>query len=356
MAAAGGHRQELPQGGKTREGGQGHQPGRTAEKCQTHEGTLLPKAPQLGEVLGDVGEHNRADRHEHQGHRQGVDEHQVIGHVDSPQAHGHKEQAHPAGHQKRQGPFHIDLGQGDQGAHQGAGAPHHHQHALHKGAQGDQGLQPQQHPDASHHHHRVAQHGGGQRALHGLIEPEVERNLGAFAHGPGDQGQQNQGDARGEGNVVVGHVGGPALKAVKIPGARDRQQGNHPRQKDEVANPLGEEGIAGALHHQRLVVPGAHDQVGAQGEQLEDDVAEKQGIGEHQGAQARFKKTQGAKKPRPAPIHLQIGNRIDLHQHVQSCDHRHGDQGGLGDQAIKPDAQACGVQPGPAEGEGSVDG
>ena len=156
--------------------------------------------------------------------------------------------------------------------------------------------------------------------------------------------------------MVVGLVGGPGLQAVEVPGAGDRQQGDHASQQDQVADPLGKEGIAGPLHHQGLVVPGAHDQVGAQGEQLHDHVAEEQRIGEHQGTQARFKEAQGAEETGPAPVHLQVGDRIDLHQHMQAGDQRHRDQGGFGDQTVEADAQAGGLQPGPAEGERLVDG
>ena len=155
--------------------------------------------------------------------------------------------------------------------------------------------------------------------------------------------------------MVVGLIGRPGLQAVEVPGAGDRQQGDHARQQDQVADALGEEGIAGSLDHQRLVVPRAHDQVGAHGEQLEDHVAEEQRVGEHQRAEAGFEKAQGAEEARPAPVHLQVADRIDLHQHVQAGDHGHRDQGRFGDQAVDADAQAGGVQPGPAEGEGPVD-
>ena len=85
-------------------------------------------------------------------------------------------------------------------------------------------------------------------------------------------------------------VGGPGGKAMEIPGAGEGQQGDHTRKQDEVADALGEERIAGPFDHQGLVVPGAHDQIGAEGEQFKNDVTEKQRIGEHKGAQSRFKK------------------------------------------------------------------
>ena len=142
---------------------------------------------------------------------------------------------------------------------------------------------------------------------------------------------------------------------MEIPGAGDRQQSDHAGQQNKVADALGEEGIAGPLHHQGLVVPGAHDQVSAQGEQLHDHVAEEQRIGEHQSAQPRFKEAQGAEETGPAPVHLQIGDRINLHQHMQAGDQRHRDQGGLSDQSVEANAQPGGLQPGPAEGERLID-
>ena len=249
----------------------------------------------------------------------------MVGHRDAPQTHRHEQQTQPAAHQEGESPLHIDLGQGDQRTDKGTGAAHHHQQAGGQRTQLDQRLKAQQHPGTAHHHHRVAQHRGGQGALHRLIQPEVERNLGALAHRSGDQGEHDQGVATRQSQMVVGLVGGPGLQAVEVPGAGDRQQGDHASQQDQVADPLGEEGIAGPLHHQGLVVPGAHDQVGAQGEQLHDHVAEEQGIGEHQGAKAGFKEAQGAEETGPAPVHLQVGDRIDLHQHMQAGDQRHRD-------------------------------
>ena len=279
----------------------------------------------------------------------------MIGHIDAAQAHSHEQQPQPAAHQEAHRPLHIDLTQGDQGRHQGRGAAHHHQHTLHQGTQFDQGLQAQQHPGPAQHHHGVAQHRGGQRAFHRLIQPEVQRDLGALTHRAGDQGQQDQLEAGGQGLAVVGEVGSPTLQAMKIPGTGEGQQGDHPGQQHDVADALGEEGISGPLHHQRLVVPGAHDHVGAHGEQLQEHIAEEHRIGEHQGAQAGLEETEAPEEAGPTPVHLQIANGIDLHQHMQAGDHRHGDQGRLTHQAIEANAQAGGVDPGPAEGGRGID-
>ena len=348
--------EQFAQGGEAGERRQAHQASRADEEGDADQGPLAPEPPQLGEVLGDVADHDRADRHQQQGHRQRIHQQQVVGHGRAAQAHGHEEQPQPAAHQKRKSPLDVHLGQGDQGCHHGGGATHHHKHRLHEGTELQQGLQPQQHPGATHHHHGIAQHGGRQGALHRLIEPEVQGNLGALAHRAGDQGQQDQLEARWQGGAVVGEVGGPALQAMEVPGAAHRQQGDHPSQQDQVANALGEKGIAGPLHHQGLVVPGAHDQVGAQGEQLEDHVAEEHRIGEHQGAEARLEEAEGAEEAGPAPVHFHVADGIDLHQQVQARDHRHGDQGGFGHQPVESDPQATRVEPGPAEADRPVEG
>ena len=112
----------------------------------------------------------------------------MIGHRCATQTHRHKQQTKPAAHQEGEGSLYIHLSQRDQRGHHRRGAANGNQHGLHQRAQFDEGLQAQQHPGATNHHYRVAQHGGGQGALHGLIQPEVQRNLGALAHGAGDQG------------------------------------------------------------------------------------------------------------------------------------------------------------------------
>ncbi len=356
VVAAADQHQQLAQGGEATEGRKGDQAGGTAEEGQAHQRALAPQSTELGEVLGNVGEHDRADHHQHQGHRQRVDQHQVVGHRDAAEAHGHEQQAHPAGHQERQGSLDIHLGKGDQGADDGRGAAHHHQHRLHQRHHLDQGLEAQQHPGTADDHHRVAQHRGRQRTLHGFIQPQVQRDLGALAHRTGDQRQHDQRKGRRQGDLVVGLIGGPGLQTVEIPGAGERQQRDDAGQQDQVADPLGEKRVAGTLDHKGLVVPGANDQIGAQGEQLQDHVAEEQRIGEHQGAEAGLEEAERAEEARPAPVHLEIGDRIDLHQHMQARDHGHRDQGGLGDQAVDADAQPGRLQPGPAEGERPVNG
>ena len=67
----------------------------------------------------------------------------MIGDAEATEAYGHEQQPHPAAHQKRQGSLDIDLGQGNQGTHQGRGATDNHQHQLGDWAQGDQGFKPQ---------------------------------------------------------------------------------------------------------------------------------------------------------------------------------------------------------------------
>ena len=231
------------------------------------------------EVLADIANHDRADRHQDQRHRQGVDEQQVIGDLPAPQAHRHEQKTEPAANQKREGPLDIDLGQGNQRSHQGRGATDSHEHGLHQGAKGDQRLQPQQHPGAAGHHHRIAQHRGGQGAFHCFIQPEMQGDLGALAHRTGNQGQQYQAGAQRQAGALAGLVGSPGLQAMEIPGTRHRQQGHQARQQHQVADPFGQKGIPRTFDNQGLVVPGADDQIGAQGEQFENRVTEEQGVG-----------------------------------------------------------------------------
>ena len=228
MGAGGDQHQQLLQGGEAGEGGKADQASGAGQEGEAHQRPPAPKAAQLGEVLGDVADHDRADGHQQQGHWQGIDQQQVVGHGRAPEAHGHEQQSQPATHQETQRPLDIDLGQGNQGSHHRRGATHHHQHPLHEGAELEQGLQAQEYPGPPHHHHRIAQDRRGQRALHGLIQPEVQGDLGAFAHRTGNQGQQDQLEARWQGPAVINDVGGPALQAVEVPGAGHRQQGNHP--------------------------------------------------------------------------------------------------------------------------------
>ena len=122
---------------------------------------------------------------------------------------------------------------------------------------------------------------------------------------------------------------------MQIPGARHRQQGHQARQQHQVADPFGQKGIPRTFDNQGLVIPGADDQIGAQGEQFENRITEEQGVGEHQGAEPGFEQTQRAKEARPTPIHFHVANGIDLGQHVQPSYNGHRYQDRFVDNAIK---------------------
>ena len=91
----------------------------------------------------------------------------------------------------------VHLGDGHQGAAEGADRAHNQQHIDRHRREAQQRHQLEQHQGAAGDHGGVAKDRGGIRTLHRLIEPEVHRELGAFAHRSSDQAQAQQGGRQG---------------------------------------------------------------------------------------------------------------------------------------------------------------
>ena len=91
-----------------------------------------------------------------------------------------------------EGAFEIHLGDGHQGTADRTDRAHHQQHLDGHRREAQQWHQLQEHQRTTGHHGGIAQDRGRVGALHGLIQPQMHRKLGALAHGAGDQTQAQQ--------------------------------------------------------------------------------------------------------------------------------------------------------------------
>ena len=189
-------------------------------------------------------------------------EQQQQGHGRLLQGDGDEDQAQIGGGGIGKGALEIHLGEGHQGTGNGADRAHHQQHGGCHRRQPQQRHQFEQHQGTGGHHHRIAQNRGGVRSLHGLIQPEVHRELGAFPHRSSNQAQANQAARQGGQRATrLGRVlglGGPAVEIGELHRAGQGREGHNPHQQQHIADPFGQEGIAGRGHHQGLGIPEPH--------------------------------------------------------------------------------------------------
>jgi hypothetical protein len=61
-------------------------------------------------------------------------------------------------------------------------------------------------------------------------------------------------------------------------------EGHHAHQQQHITHPFGEEGIAGGGDHQGLGIPEPHQEVGGEGEHLQQEVADEQRAADHHAA------------------------------------------------------------------------
>ena len=172
----------------------------------------------------------------------------------------------------------------------------------------------------------------------------MHRELGALAHGPGDQPQaQQRAGQRRERTTGVG-LGGPDVEILELHRARPGRERHHAHQQQHIAHPLGEEGVAGGRDHQRLGVPEAHQQVGGEGEHLQQEIAHEQAAAENHPGQGPFEEAHQGVEACQRPFLVEVAERIHLSEQAHAGDQLERRQ--VGEREVEADAQ---VQIGGAE-------
>ncbi len=161
--------------------------------------------------------------------------------------------------------------------------------------------------------------------------------LGALAHGTGDQTKAEQGAGQGSDQTLVGRVGRPYIEIVELKRTGPGRQGHHTHEQQHVTDPLGQKRIAGRGHHQGLGIPETHQQVGGEGEHLQQEIAQKQIAAEHHPAHGPLKETDEGIEPCQRPLLIEVSERIDLTDQAHGRHQLEGCQ--VGQRQVKAQAQ-----------------
>ena len=161
--------------------------------------------------------------------------------------------------------------------------------------------------------------------------------LGALAHGPGDQPQPQQGAGQGGEGAAGVSISRPGVEIAEFHRASPGRKGNHAHQQQHIAHPFGEEGIAGCCHHQGLGIPEAHQQIGGEGEHLQEEVAHEQAAAQHHAGQGPFKEAHQGIETGQGPFLIEVTEGINLAQQAHAGDQLKRRQ--VGEREIEADAQ-----------------
>ena len=151
--------------------------------------------------------------------------------------------------------------------------------------------------------------------------------LGALARGPRNQAEAEQGGGQGRERAA----GRPLIQVVEIHATGPGGESHHAHQQQHITHPFGEEGIAGGSHHQGLGVPEAHEQVGGEGEHLQQEVADEQRATDHHAAHGPFEEAHQRVEAGQGELLVQVAQAKELAQQGQGGDQLQGNQVGGGE-------------------------
>ena len=170
----------------------------------------------------------------------------------------------------------------------------------------------------------------------------MHRELGAFAHRSGDQAQAQQGGRQG------GELGGvdPAVKIGEFQRAGPAGEGHQGHQQQNVSHSLGEKGIAGGGDHQRLGIPEAHQQIGGEGEHLQQEIAHEQVAAQHHPGHGSLKETHQGVEAGQGPLLIEVAQGENLTEQAHEGHELQGRQVGERKVEADPQIEIAGLKPG----------
>ena len=190
--------------------------------------------------------------------------------------------------------------------------------------------------------------GHGCRALHRVRQPDVQRELRALAHRPGEDQQRHHEQRDGVGvalgeqrfdrfaDVERGFAGRPGVD----------EDGHDPEREPDVADPVDDERLLGRERRRPFAVPEPDQQVAREPDQLPRDEDDEPVVGEDQEQHREHEQVQvGEEAPVPGVV-AHVADRVDVDQ---QADRRHHDEQARGqrvDDEADVDDEVAGRDPG----------
>ena len=165
-------------------------------------------------------------------------------------------------------------------------------------------------------------HGGGvdegrdrRRALHGVGQPHVERQLSRLA-GSADQQKKRDGGGFAGGQQIGGLLEDDVVRE-RAEGGEDQHQRD---QEAEVADPVDDERLLAGRRRRRLLEPERDQQVGAEPDQFPPDEQHGEVVGQHQDQHRGDEQVEVGEEPAESRVAVHVADRVDMDEESDSGD------------------------------------
>jgi len=208
------------------------------------------------------------------------------------------------------------------------------------GCQHKQGAGARHHIDARRHHGgRVDEGGDRSGALHGVGQPDIERNLRALADGADEEEQCGRRDhPSADFEVVCTLEDLRELHATE--GEENRQQAE---EKAEVADAVDDEGLLARVTRRLLGDVVADQQVRAEPDPLPADEHHCVGVAQHQHQHEGGEQIHVGEEAEVALVAMHVAGSVNVDQEADTCDHENHHRGEWIEQKAKLDVEHCRV-------------
>ena len=213
--------------------------------------------------------------------------------------------------ERRVGQYALDVGLGhgdrrreDRGEDADAGDDHERRWGV-----GEDRIGPRHQVDAGVDHRRgVDQRGDRGRALHRIREPDMERELGALAHRPGEDQQRDEHDRS------LAELADALEDLADVERAEADEDQHDPEREAHVADAVDDECLLGGERRGALAVPEADEQVAAQPDQLPGHEHDQEVAGQHQQQHREHEQVQVGEEPPVPRVVAHVPDRVDVHE------------------------------------------
>ena len=321
--------------GEGRHAGQGRRPHEEGGRRDRHHAAQASESPHVDHAAHGV--HHRACAKKQERLEAGVGEQVEDRRGEAEQRAGAEAREHVAKLADRrigEHPFEVVLHRADERRDQRRRGAHDRHDRQRAGAGGKERGRPRDQVDAGGHHRGGMDQGaGGGGALHGIWQPDVQRQLGALATGRQQEEQTDRG--ADQTTRVPRRIGQPGLPedtrhdhAIGGDGVVEVERAvGHPEQEDrdrqsEVADAVDEECLLGRAGRLRFREPEADQQVAAGADRLPEDVDEQKVAGGHEHRHREYEHRHQREEPGIARIAVHVAGRINGHEQADAGDDR----------------------------------
>ncbi len=328
--------------GKSRDGedGRGHGP--------EGDGKFLAQAAHLAQVLlAAQGVNDGAGGEEEQRLEEGVRDEMEDGRGVGRDAAGKKHVAELRDGGVGKHALDVVLGEADGGGEEGGGRADDGDDGERDGRAVKEQMGAGDHVDAGGDHGGgVDERGDGRGALHGVGQPDVERELRAFAGGAEQQAETDDGEDAAVPRRIHGEQRGDLAEGERAEGGKDEEDAD---EEAEVADAVDDEGLFAGVGGGVALEVEADEQIGGEAHALPADEHEQDVAGEDQEGHEEEKEIEEAEVARVAGLVVHVADGINVDEEADAGDDQQHDQRELIEDKAEIDVEWADGEPGERE-------